>query len=420
MGGERQRLRSMDTPGPGSYTGELVQERPKGSSNPPFHSGEGINWVKVATAPSIPSRGLTSGYEEGHNGALLQQSSGAAGLTSAPGPGAYNPSLDMVKGHGRILQSFGRVHSAPRASEITPGPGAYDAPDKRNGSERLQSVFASTTGRAKLSPDSYGPGPGGYKMQSGFQSLKQFLAANPDSYSAFGSSSKDPRAVRYDNQVPGPGSYVRPGDGPSTKDGITSQFASGSKRFMAPDSATPGPGVYNDYRAQFAHSIDKKTKGKFGVFGSTSSRFAQQHVDMLPPVGTYDIDKPPSSPVGARKDTRSSAFKAPIRPKVDRFDDRPIAYDTTGQWPKPHTTSTAFVSSVPRFGVQHNSATPGPGTYTSDLNVPRGQIERTPGFGKGSRFTDVDSRNIPGPGAYNPSTGVFNRKSFNITIGGSW
>lgn len=426
MGGERQRMREMDTPGPGAYAPPVVQAPPAAIKSRPFHAGEGINWVKVATAPSIPSQGQSNGYEEGLGGQLVQQGVSQGRVSSSPGPGAYSPALDSLKSHGKIYQSFGRSHSAPRPNDSTPGPGSYnvnfvqDSVPMRGGvgSSRMHSMFASTTGRAKLSPDSYGPGPGGYRVVSGFKSLKQHLAANPDAYSAFGSSAKNPRTIIPDNKVPGPGSYT--GAVTSMKTRPSPQFSSSSQRFVGHESFVPGPGTYEDSRAVFTSGIDSKTKGRFGVFGTTSSRFTNDHVDQLPPVGTYDTLKDIPNPADARRrDLRSSAFKAPSRPRSDAADDRPLSYAAPKEWAKPQSTSNAFIATVPRFGIQSVDSVPGPGAYSADLNASRGNLGKTPGFGRGSRFGAAEYQNTPGPGSYT-LPGTLNHKTFNITIGDRW
>ena len=437
MMGERARARMMELPGPGAYTGDLVKDPPIKTQSIPgsFHRGKGINWVKVATAPSIPASGQNHGYEEGRGGQLVQQSvpplHTGVGM-DVPGPGSYDASIDKIKNYGKLQSSFGKPSSKKPAENFGLGPGSYEGELViKAKADRPNSMFASTTGRSKLAPDSYGPGPGAFKVKSSFPSLVEHLAANPDTYSAFGSSSANPRPDPRRDEIPGPGSYISELNKPRTvaKGGATSCFNSGAVRFGSAPSTVPGPGAYSEGKVGFVDRLQQKRNGRYGVFGTTSPRFTREVTKDVPPVGTYETNKPETNPADLRrKDLRSSAFRstAPKSPAIvtaavaKQDAERPLCYDSKIDWPKPYNNSKVFVSSVPRFtSNRHDEEVPGPGSYNTSNFKPGAPNQKAPSFGKGSRFDSVGFENTPGPGSYH-SAGSLNKKTFNITVGGTW
>ena len=437
MMGERSRARMMDLPGPGSYTGDIVKEPPTRNLtvSGSFHKAKGINWIKVATAPSIPTVGQNHGYEEGNGGQLVQQvvpiAHTGVGM-DVPGPGSYNPSPEAVKSHGKLHLSFGKPSVKKPLENGVPGPGSYDLVAPRV-PDRPTSMFASTTGRSKLAPDSYGPGPGAFRVKSAFPSLVEHLAANPDTYSAFGSSSTNPRYEPRRDEIPGPGSYLSGGVNQPravAKGGATSCFNSGAVRFGETPSSVPGPGAYSEGgKVGFVDKIKQKRGGRFGVFGTTSPRLPREVVKVVPPVGTYETNKPEVNPADLRrKDLRSSAFRslAPKSPAIVPSSvakvnaERPLTYDGKIDWPKPYNNSKVFVTSVPRFtSDRRDEEVPGPGSYDTDNFKPSAPEKKATSFGKGHRFESVGFENTPGPGSYYTPQSL-NKKTFNITVGGTW
>ena len=75
----------LDVPGPGAYeTPTSLSSKPKGRGGgggsaagvggmPPAGSEPAVSWVRVPTAPSIPSREQSFGYEESNKGQLVRQ-----------------------------------------------------------------------------------------------------------------------------------------------------------------------------------------------------------------------------------------------------------------------------------------------------------------------------------------------------------
>jgi hypothetical protein len=449
MGRESMKPPGYDVPGPGSYSGELVKDYVAPKAARTLHSGTGINWVKVATAPSIPARGQSYGYKEGSYGELVQQPVPYDGYTGAgsdkPGPGHYN-ATDIVTRHGikgssiemsRIpgrgeVPNIVRGNMGPAASN--PGPGSYDV-DRAATSHVLRggvmakkqtSAFSSTTNRAPLSTNMYGPGPGAYKPSSTFKSLREHLAANPDTFHAFGSSGLNPRSEAKRLDVPGPGSYTQTVIPKPPVDGVqkSAAFASNIDRFATPPSIGPGPGGYDNANPTLVDDLKHRVSGKFGAFGSTSARLPADIPPTAPPPGTYNPKSDVKIADLRRRDKRSPAFRS----SGDRDDPShktqgaPTFYDVKYDWPKPTTNNPAIAGTVPRLHQPKRDEVPGPGKYPAQ-NYLSDKARTTTHSGpsvwsKADRFSGGAS-DVPGPGAYNPANSLIKR-SFNITIGDSW
>lgn len=443
----RDANRGSDGPGPGAYTGELVKEYAPPKPARSLHAGSGINWVKVATAPSIPARTQSYGYKEGSFGELIQQGTPYQGHTGTgcdlPGPGYYNVSDKIIKkdvgtkGAIDFKKLSGRpaFHNAEKSSAL-PGPGCYDT-DRAAQSHLLHggvmakkqtSAFSSTTNRAPLSTTSYGPGPGAYKPFSSFKSLREHLAANPDAFQAFGTSAANPRYEAAKLDVPGPGSYTGPlvpkppiGDAAAPSAAFTSEV----DRFHQPPSLGVGPGGYDNANPSFVDAVKSRLRGKFGAFGSTSARLPSPAPASAPPPGAYNakIDINPSE--NRRSDKRSPAF----RPSGTRDDPShktqgaATFYDVKIDWPKPSTLNPALAGTVPRFHVSKKDEVPGPGKYpTPQYLADKARTTTHSGpsvWPKANRF-DRSVPDVPGPGAYNAAPESLVKKSFNITIGDTW
>lgn len=127
-----------DTPGPGTYLGHEEfgnKDLGLGRNFKSDNSSERIKWVRVPTAPSIPGRQQSYGYEEGDQGELVMQRPADLGHSGRgddrPGPVDYNPrveftrraaaAVDFSKGEDRLV-----ALNKARAS-TTPGPGHYNA-----------------------------------------------------------------------------------------------------------------------------------------------------------------------------------------------------------------------------------------------------------------------------------------------------
>jgi hypothetical protein len=286
-------------------------------------------------------------------------------------------------------------------------------------------MFASTTTRKPLMVTMNGPGPGAYKPSSSFASLREHLAVHPDSFHAFGSSDTRPRGAEPGG-LPhlGPGSYdpTAPADAAKEKHG-SAAFVSKADRFMGSSRGaadTLGPGTYDSEGTTLVSSASRRLKGKFGVFGTTSSRFEAKRDEKRPDPASYDPKE--SNPAELRrKDKRSPAFRAsgPRDDPAHKLQGAATFYDAKKDWPKPLSQTVHFISAVPRFQPATKDFVPGPGKYSIGSTI--GGLGGAPGgagWSKSGRFGN-DVTDVPGPGHYNVPSSL-HKKTFNITIGDTW
>lgn len=334
-------LQQTLTPGPGTYAegnAWLKGQRGDGAAQP----ARRVTFQRLPTAPSVPARNQSYGYEEGDGGDLIMQRppvSGHAGTGSnAVGPTQYKPNFKALE---RTRQTnFGASKSSRStvggAKDSTPGPGAYTAPP--SGAARAAVAAAEASGRsvsaaaaAALQPSSNfasrvprlggagagsaaaggsegeaverdpGPGPGSYET---LKAIK--LQSAPAQYQFFGSTSR--RAYDVDTpsllsapmqlKTPGPGHYAekRTSFVPARMGPDAAPFTSTQLRFHGGGGggkhaqAAPGPGAYSDTNAGgLATNLNKKLVGRNGVFGTTTDRFQffYQGNDDAPGPGTY-------------------------------------------------------------------------------------------------------------------------------------
>ena len=393
--------------------------------------------MKVARAPSIPCRDQSYGYEEGPSGEMVMQRPPSTGYTGrgrdTAGPGSYVP-VDTLSRKTRNAPDFSR--SSGRKDPIgsrknLPGPGDYN-PSKdlrQNLSTKLRphAAFVSSSSRSSFmnSHQAKIPGPGSYSYTSSIR--REFV---PKAFQNFGSN--QPRDLPLKNQVPGPGSYeLKPTlniKEPQIIDGqpVTTDyrpFNSSSSRFPRQNLSTAnlvGPGSYTDGLMN-ASKPRSSSVGRYGVFGSTSSRFRDKPDDKPGP-GQYD---PPAkiNPLKNRIAEHSSAFASTApRGVSERQRERiqelpgPGQYSTPGfleqkveRIPRPHVP---FGTTQPR-DQRVSGEGPGPGSY--DLGrSPTKPGSLAQGFGCMSpRFRDKVSEGL-GPGVYEV-TKPLDRKSFNVT-----
>jgi len=92
----------------------------------------------MPTAPSVPQRHQSYGYEEGEAGELIMQFPADRGHTGRPGdtvgPAKYTPSVDAASAKGAKAVSWSKSRSqrtsgmGPGSTLDGPGPGAYQPP----------------------------------------------------------------------------------------------------------------------------------------------------------------------------------------------------------------------------------------------------------------------------------------------------
>ncbi len=292
-------------------------------------SSDRIKWVRVPTAPSIPGREQSYGYEEGDQGELVMQRPVELGHSGRgddrPGPVDYQPrvdftrrcpaAIDFSKGEDRLV-----ALNKGRAS-TTPGPGHYNATrglgDPDDGLDigrvihrkrrRPTASFHYGTKRDRPREAQPAPGPGDYKVPGGLD-----VRRDPGRKDlSFLSTSRrfDAPATGGGSRAPGPGSYVpTPSDFDRCRAAVNNQarsrrgsykapvgFASTTLRFAGDsrkDSSELGPATYSV--SGMAEEISRRGAGsgrKVGAFGSTARRFPARGAGEpnLPGPGAYDL-----------------------------------------------------------------------------------------------------------------------------------
>lgn len=340
-----------DTPGPGTYLShEEFGSKDHGVGGMGMGKAESdkIKWVRVPTAPSIPGREQSYGYEEGDQGELVMQRPVDLGHSGRgddkPGPVDYQPRVDFTrraaacidfsKGEDRLV-----ALNKARAS-TTPGPGHYNAtkglgdPDEgldvgrsiRRKRQRPTAPFHYGTNRDRPpKAQELAPGPGDYRVPSGLD-----VRRDPGRRDlSFLSTSRrfDAPASGGRSRAPGPGSYVTAKSdfdlcraksshqrgnrqsrayfsAPVGFQSTTLRFASDSKK-----PSELGPTSYNV--TGMAEELDRKTSSggrKAGAFGSTSKRFPVTGGGQTNPPGpgNYEIGVGSGSDPDGQDSIRSS------------------------------------------------------------------------------------------------------------------
>ncbi|GLC37083.1 hypothetical protein PLESTB_001393400 [Pleodorina starrii] len=280
------------------------------------------------TAPSVPGRGESWGYEEEPDGTLVLQSTPEKPYSGigrdTVGPGAYE-----LAGSGPFARPSGTAWSNSKSGRVyqygpaTPGVGAYNLADsgpRRHGAGLLVSiggvevVFGGTTGTSsfvskaprplqKLPEPS--PGPGDYNnlltptAASASGPAAGTLAGVSPGFGITGPRGiweVDPTKARSAPTYwrnPGPGAYEDPrvrnpsgsrrsaaADGSAAiASGATvpTPFQSTSLRFGSADNAVPGPGNYHpDAVTSLEFDVFKKVSisRPAGAFGASTGRFS--------------------------------------------------------------------------------------------------------------------------------------------------
>lgn len=335
-----------ESPGPGQYLGhEEFGSKEEGTSGSFKADSDRIKWVRVPTAPSIPGREQSYGYEEGHQGELVMQRPEQLGHSGRgddrPGPVDYRPrveftrrspaAIDFSKGEDRLV-----ALNKARAS-TTPGPGHYNAqkglgdPDEgtdigrsvRRKRQRHTAPFHYNTNRPKPRVErEVAPGPGDYTVPSGLNVRRDPTRRDL----SFLSTSRrfDEPAVGSGSRAPGPGSYVtalsdfdrcRAINGRATRPRNAAYaspvgFQSTTLRFVNGSRSDDGLGPASYMVGGMAEEINRKGSGsgvKIGAFGSTAKRFPVAGRDQthLPGPGSYELG------VGAGSDREEQCYFRP-------------------------------------------------------------------------------------------------------------
>eukprot|EP00899_Mesostigma_viride_P012570 jgi/Mesvir1/21313/Mv15933-RA.1 len=454
----------VNAPGPGYY--KTSKSWIKSSHRVPVDpdaraSGSKVLFQRSATAPSVPARGQSFGYEETPHGDLVPQvaptNDGFSGVgRDLPGPGDYDPKVDALPRRHAPAVDFSRS-KAERGSwvapkEDAPAPGQYDAayaPPRKPVSRKGSSAFVSQVALAhqvRVSEDKSTPGPGSYKADLAGRST---AGRAPEAYQPFGSSAARVTGLGGGG-IPavGPGSYEDPRVGVARSHSVPAGrggrypsaaaesigFKSTSDRFGPSTSLAPGPGAYQE---EVQRKPISRPPGGFGTVGS------RLDPAMLRAGGATSSDLGPGYYTGdggggkkAAKPWEVARKSSVFMSKVDRLPDPrteappPGSYDVPlSQLTLKQTAAkpTPFASSTTRQAPVANKdalAAPGPGAY--DARLPPNRVTAmwtpTPSFATNIPRFSVRTEHhekVLGPGSYEPE-GVSSliKRSFNVTVDG--
>ena len=462
-----------DLPGPGSYAvpssfsnDSSRRVDPQQSSNRSNVNAQNM-FNRIQSAPSIPARAQSFGYDETPTGKLVRcppQTSGHTGVKGdVAGPGHY----DSLSAFKKLLPSGGcasfglsrvsrlSADAVKAASEGILATSFHEAtPQTPSAPPKLlkpTATFASRVVRDPAARNADMPGPGSYNVHL-YGAMKP--SRLPASMQCFGSSSKRDLSLARKTEVPGPGTYVvdpkrvvkhRRDGGDHPGFGSTVERKLGDSRsFLA-----PGPGQYDEHnRMNWVSDLARKQVSRVSSFGSTAPRFVarkgKERVSMsmidaaisllegdqpppedAPGPGHYDVERR-STPGVLRKGPMASWGMS----RVKRFD-RPLVHDGVpppgtyhipSDWakPKPRGYVAPFGSKGDRWNnpvYKDINCVPGPGRYDVEAAPRLEPVVEKPGImGTAPRSAEFRSKDLaPGPGTYDVSVPLVKR-SFNVTI----
>jgi len=435
-------LQIMNSPGPAAYgrVSDWRRELRKRNAATALPQARALayNVCPPPTAPSIPTWEQSFGYDQAKNSGTLQARAPKEKRlkkNETAGPGAYEISGNLLK--ESIGSCFHKSQSIRKPFEVTnefPGPGNYigtTAPSITGLAPQLKdqykptAAFASTQRRFKSFRKKI-PGPGEYLCDRKQTSAELFALGK---IQCFGSMQKRKTDIG-ETSNPGPGSYNQLSQFQAVAEVQTKAAALGLDQF-APfqSSATrtlgdpvdqnlnPGPGAYNSDSS----SLNVNLAGRFGVFGTTSTRFHER--PGLEGPGPADYELRQKSRI-TYEDIRPTAQ---FRSKTKRFKVRHVssqAIYNIQREPKilaPQNKSGIFVSGARRFETsqakREATYTPGPGAYTTNKKISKKWMKNnySTAFNSRTKRGQKAEKFDAGPGSYN-LRGGFVKKSFNITI----
>ena len=476
----------IESPGPGSYgvvidksgwtSNDLKIRRPVADGPPPGSSPvrastggalvveDSAGAKRLPSAPSVPTRGQSYGYEETSDGKLVMQRPpdiGHSGMVlenryqrewrspktfvgakwdDTVGPAKYDPVVEATKqyfarsvdfGRSRVSREFLRADANPGpgqyTADLTAGPGA--GPDARYLASSLlpratSSQFASTKPRFEAAPtgEKLQPGPGHYVDPSAPVASSFARSRVPESRQFFGSTAPrshqvDPVKLRHmptHLRDPGPGAYEEPRLIASPKrasyvEALTAPFTTTSLRFRPNKHlvAVPGPGSYQDVViTSLATDVEKRIVSRNSVFGGTDARLRPTPMPVSPGPSTYS---PPPEGAAAGPEARrqrthpSSVFHS----RTSRFSEPNASAVKTIQSAFEQTAASVPDALVPPAApvLASKITAPPPGAYDPpDLwrsTVPRPVGKTEPFFSSKERFLEPKkSVETPGPPHY--------------------
>lgn len=459
-------------PGPGQYAvGHRFADKESSRTMGQPHT-EPKQLFRSVSAPSIPARHQSFGYEEVGDGRLVQQGpKNPKGLLSgrpkdSAGPGQYevhhgNVPVDRRVQGGTFLKCN---RSKDAKASDTPGPGHYVA--AQDPGRICSSAFQSQSDRGwKVRDD--GPAPGQYYKHTGLPPGKYSREVNPD-LQYFGSTTERFRDPGLDPD-PGPGSYALPKKHVRL---MTKPFSCSAARFQGPskrDRENPGPGNYDPAGSgatvgpigsvSVLGAVGGLAFGsmerKGSTFGGKSDIPGPGAYSVPPVIHDYEADavaetktsatstawRKPRYQLGASfksatpKDYLSQSFVkgGKNQPPPGAYD--PVHKTDIGSVMRMPGKSEGFLSTAERISSGYKKVHGGPGQYDAPIEVTAGKKagsfnrsilegghsntrSRSLGFDGGDqRFkTQVQVKRNPGPGHY-PTADGWNKRTYNIHFG---
>jgi len=441
----KDKTTSKQSPGPGAYVEGNTWVKNTHRYKPEPHARR-VTFQRMPTAPSVPARNQSYGYEDAGNGELVMQKApdkGHTGIGSdSVGPAVYNPEHKMVLANQSLRHTdFSKSRSSRTTYNLSanPGPGQYDpkvdhlvagqnltaAPNSDEAVEKAvdeilvprvnatvrTSSFASRVPKAHETmqdEEKATPGPGAYMHKQQFKNARV-----PETQQFFLSTSRRGYEVDLPSQLaaptpaktPGPGAYDERRTAFIKQQQILEQapFQCTSLRFEGDKAkqAMPGPGAYDENNEiSFTIDMTKKVVSRNGVFGSTTERFSNEkshtsylyiNSDDTPGPGGYEHTPDPNASLARLRRKETSNFAS----ATTRF----------------NKTAPADPAK-PTVGEKHSVPPPGAYEIGDQWAGSNGHpMRRCDAFiSKETRFKGVKTTEsaVPGPGTYNAKAGAKN------------
>jgi len=470
-------LKSDSRPGPGQYQVDKMglQKMACRTMGAPGDFRKTV--FRSTSAPSIPVRMQSFGYEEASDGRLVRQGPKtgylSGGLEDSAGPGQYDVRMDAVASRARGGKMLGGAVRDPAARgqsvwDQTPGPGHYGDPDKSSKAPVVVSSFVSQTplggdGPKAIKKVADTPGPGHYAQS---QPSRPTLREQHPELQYFGSTAErfgDAPASRQ----PGPGAYA--GQGRAGPRGSTKGTMASGDRFehRKEKGAMPGPGHYQPAVGVAAKALQNTASllGSTGnlAFGSHEARLrSAPQASLGPGPGAYGDPGATFDPDSASRDLadgRRRTYRQGLAKGLSSFKSNtaqdalvasmikdgmagpppgaysPMFIQDTGAVMRLPPKGEGFGCAAPRLAQgKEASGVPGPGWYQVPVTITAGKtagtfnrlaIEGVPERGKARslgfatsdrRFADGKMAQAPGPGEYHYELGM-NTRTFNVHFG---
>jgi len=433
-------------PGPGAYkirgfsdVGEPRRHQTMGAAPEEKVQPTGLS------APSIPAREQSYGYDRGKNGKLVRNNQPSEYITGRSndcvGPNHYRVEDEFTK--KRVIG--GHIPVTPRAGLCkvtgTPGPGHY-LEKRMSKPKRPGAAFVSKVARISDKPEAdVMPGPGEYDVAKSASRNTDMLPSPAHQF--FGSTVERFTDKRRAPGNPGPGSYVT-----GFQHKIPGNFRTSSERWRKSKKNLddPGPG---QYEATEGFGIDAEkimncTKsfsvlGNQGAlaFGAMSTRFVKSAgQNREPGPGAYQTAEQmrmsqtqPSSFFRSKvpKDNTEAQIKTIKGAAPGEYDPRPI--QDTAEVVRIQQKKEGFLTAESRFRFNNDEMEIGPGQYNPTMVNTKGAFNRSIGARGGgnvpigfatcaNRFSEGKNRKKqnPGPGDYNVGS-EWVKKSYNCLFG---